>query len=568
MTNKKLTVTISFDGTSNNKNSNNNRIGDVPTAKHTNVARLNELIVADQSFDFSRYANNGSTRYEDGVEGNLEAFSQFLDQDHVSAQDSTDSLKLYIDGVGSQEDQSSSGAKLEGGTGSGTDIRVKQMLDAVEMIRKTYGPDVEIDLNVIGFSRGSAAGKDFLNKLSEKYPDDPYIRLNKAVFFDTVAAMGNADDETHTNKDLGYPGIADGDSKVLELLAANEHRGSFSSTPYQDGRVKQEVVPGAHAQVGGGYFHDILAAGSLTRAMSHFSDDYDGSSSLSLKSLSIDDLVKLRLYNAVIENPYLVRALITDSRIITDDLVKPGVVEKGDGASLVNRPFPLEKFQDYEFDRFSGQRGVIDERQALSFFPHTKILNDIGVGIQKLFNSGRFYGDETSTFNILSKKIATSNESISSIANQAYQKVNVPANSDLLPLQLEAIVSTFESKLKLIQYDPERLDDPKQFQDVLDELKIISKDFAESLISMEVSPLSFGYDNKTSQLIDSMQENVNVLEKRIAYLEQHQQKEAEELKNQEDETIKEARSDALFDALGKFESLKLAIVSSGDSLLN
>ncbi|MFP7753896.1 hypothetical protein ACLG6S_04430 [Thermodesulfobacteriota bacterium B35] len=55
----------------------------------------------------------------------------------------------------------------------------------------------------------------------------------------------------------------------------------------------------------------------------------------------------MALYNEVIENPYVVRALVTDSRLASSDLLHPGT-----------DAFPLELPQDYEFDNPGNGREV------------------------------------------------------------------------------------------------------------------------------------------------------------------------------------------------------------------
>ena len=55
------------------------------------------------------------------------------------------------------------------------------MLHVIEQIRTEF-PDAEINLDVMGFSRGSTAVKQLLNEISERFPNDPNIKLNRNNF--------------------------------------------------------------------------------------------------------------------------------------------------------------------------------------------------------------------------------------------------------------------------------------------------------------------------------------------------------------------------------------------------
>jgi len=61
---KKITVTISCDGTGNNKNSG------ALTGNESNVARLHNQLETDFSFDFSQNAKSGITELDKVIDGN------------------------------------------------------------------------------------------------------------------------------------------------------------------------------------------------------------------------------------------------------------------------------------------------------------------------------------------------------------------------------------------------------------------------------------------------------------------------------------------------------------------
>ncbi len=430
---KKISLSIYIDGTTNNKTN------DAPKGVETNVARIYEMQKTDVAFDFSMNGSNtvDELNLVDNVgqnpKGNIKAFETYLQRSQAmdNGNDSV-SIKIYGDGVGSQKDQNSFDAKWESATGSGSGDRVKMMADVVKELRKAYGPDIEIEINVIAFSRGYAASKDLLNKLVDF--QDPNIHLKAVVGFDTVAAIGDATCEVHPGMDLRYPeALVDEDSAIYEPIAANEYRETFKLVPYQNEEVDSQFFPGSHAQIGGGYVNDILAVGPLVSALNYLEEN--AGPEFVLKTLPADDIVKLRLYNAIIDNPYLVRALLVDSRVKSEDLSTPGQTVV-DGKIVKNDPFVGESVgNDGEFDIAPNKRGIIDERKENSFDPLSKVVFNIENGIRKLFDSDFFYSEQNRA-NELLEKYDGGGVSISGIDQHNYQPVHASIAMDSLPLRL------------------------------------------------------------------------------------------------------------------------------------
>jgi hypothetical protein len=561
MTKKKVSVSIYSDGTGNNKTN------DTPAGKETNVARIYEMQEADVAFDFSTNGSNtvkeikkepdGS--FEKGSEGNIYAFQKFLeDSKNNDNGDDSISIKIYRDGVGSQKDQNSFEAKWEGATGSGSGDRVKMMADVVKELRNAYGPDTEIEINVIGFSRGDTAVKALLNKLVDY--QDPNLHLKTMVGFDTVAAIGDATSGVHPGMDLRYPeALVDENSSIYEPIAANEYRKTFQLSPYQNEIVDNQLFPGSHAQIGGGYFNDILAVGPLVSALNYLEEN--AGPEFVLTTLPVDDVVKLRLYNAVIDNPYLVRALLVDSRVKSEDLSTPGQIVV-DGKIVKNDPFVGESAGDGgEFDIAPNKRGIIDERKENSYDPLSKIVFNIGNGIKKLFDSDFFYSEQNRAYE-LSEKYGGGGVSISEIDRHNYQPVYASIAMDSLPPELEAAVSAFEARLKQIEYDPEKLDDPGQVQSVVDQIQASVRDLAEELDNLEATS---GYDEKTIEFIDSLQKNAETIENRVQYYEKRAKEEAEEIRDQTEERIVAAKNASYVELTSSWEALQQAI-ANGDGL--
>ena len=459
---EKISLSLYLDGTGNNK------YNDSPTGTQTNVAKLNDLQKTDLTFDFSENGKETLTQFDEYTDlstqqGDEDAYiNYFLYQKDAYSTNENLSIKIYHDGVGSQVDKESYEARVEGAFGVGTEPRVEKMADAIEKLRATY-PDTEIELNITGFSRGSAAVKSLLNELSKRFSDDDKLSVSNLILFDTVVALGNPKDETHTGHDLSYPSIVDEDTQIVEFIASNEYRDTFPLTPYQNGNMVQIFCPGAHAQVGGGYFNDILAVGPLAQALNRLSSE---GQNLIFDSLSADDIVKLRLYNAVIDNPLIVRALMTDSRMLSNDLGTPGQTVNSDGEILTNEPFPGQIPQEGEFSEHPDERIIIDERNPLSKSQLEKIFIEIGNSLSMLFNP-EYAEQEMARLEELQEKYNTGDESVVNIAKQNYQKVDVPIGTDRLPAELEVLVKTFENNLDYLDYNPEDLYDPSKFDSTI-----------------------------------------------------------------------------------------------------
>lgn len=138
--------------------------------------------------------------------------------------------------------------------------RLSHFLDA----GATIGPQspLQFDLDVVGFSRGAAAARDFVNQVLRRR-DAGYYRglvggdcvsldIRFLGLFDTVLGVHVGEFE------LGIPAAV---GHVASVVAANEHRRQFplesilaSRDAVAAAANRREVaLPGAHADIGGGY---------------------------------------------------------------------------------------------------------------------------------------------------------------------------------------------------------------------------------------------------------------------------------------------------------------------------
>jgi len=147
---------------------------------------------------------------------------------------------------------------------SSKDVSRRAVQDLFDNIQQTPEAERDADLRIVvfGFSRGAAIARDFMNSVERswksKFPDrrTPHFY---AVLFDTVPT-GQVDNlQLSAPKSLDY---------MVHFVAQDERRPEFM--PYVDGpveptqrqpgdlafaprRINLVLVPGAHADVGGGY---------------------------------------------------------------------------------------------------------------------------------------------------------------------------------------------------------------------------------------------------------------------------------------------------------------------------
>lgn len=137
-----------------------------------------------------------------------------------------------------------------------------------------------LQLDLFGFSRGAAAARHFVNlfnadglKTQLALAADFECAIHFIGLFDTVAAMGGLEDWGDVGDDVN-PGLnlylsPDCAQQVVQLSARDEQRRNFSLTRIAPQWPMDVAVPGAHADVGGGYPLDMQEQVFLTRWQSN-----------------------------------------------------------------------------------------------------------------------------------------------------------------------------------------------------------------------------------------------------------------------------------------------------------
>lgn len=245
----KIIASIFFDGTNNNRNNTEQRLGNTDVYK-------------------KMWEKGGSY---DNYYSNIAIMEKMKINDPKSR-----IVSKYIEGEGTEDNQK--GDTQGAGFGSGkTGIPLKVEKGTAEIIaeiNKAFSNEEEfvkeLIIDVFGFSRGAAAARSFINtqkaSLQKKYPKTE-IKYRFVGLFDTVSSYepegnfsvaGSAIDHNFYNDveelQLQLGGIPE---KVVHLTAADEYRENFALTNINSSilaGVGYEVqLPGAHSDIGGGY---------------------------------------------------------------------------------------------------------------------------------------------------------------------------------------------------------------------------------------------------------------------------------------------------------------------------
>jgi len=212
----------------------------------TNIARLFRLY------------NNDSERVLEGYESNA-------------------SLRIYIEGIGTRAGQADDRFSMGTGLGASGVLACIRTFPAAFTERydqfKRSNPETvveAIEFDVFGFSRGAAAARHFANEVLKAdggiaatglMPCFSWQRakvtLNFIGLFDTVAALVNPLRGDFSPANAANPGLnlylpAGCARKVVHLVAHDEQRRNFALTSVAP-QHEEISLPGAHADLGGGY---------------------------------------------------------------------------------------------------------------------------------------------------------------------------------------------------------------------------------------------------------------------------------------------------------------------------
>lgn len=185
---------------------------------------------------------------------------------------------FYITGIGTVN----SDMQIKGNvaTGNGFDERVALGFTFLDRYIDMTDGHAVVNIDVVGFSRGAAEARVWMNRLVKNMPTGLYtsasgkarcLNLRFQGLFDTVSHLGvlNGDENRYDGNEKVYDfGIPAAVKHVAHAVALNEHRGepidfdvrSILKFGHQSNpnRIEQGFI-GAHADIGGGYASGDLA---------------------------------------------------------------------------------------------------------------------------------------------------------------------------------------------------------------------------------------------------------------------------------------------------------------------
>lgn len=207
-----------------------------------------------------------------------------LDKSEVQA-----SISVYIEGIGTQAGQPDNLFSMGTGVGKSGVLACVQnfpsaFADRYDQFKRSNPNTIveAVEFDLFGFSRGAAAARHFANEvlkadggiaaagLSPCFTwKRAKARLSFIGLFDTVAAVADPLRGDFSPANAVNPGLnlylpANCALKVVQLAAQHEYRRNFALTSVAP-EHEEIFLPGAHADVGGGYLDEMQERLLLTR---------------------------------------------------------------------------------------------------------------------------------------------------------------------------------------------------------------------------------------------------------------------------------------------------------------
>ncbi|MBF6039107.1 type VI secretion system tip protein VgrG [Pseudomonas sp. P154a] len=279
-----LRIGMFFDGTGNNRNNSERVYGCfAPDVNLQDMAEDIRQFCASLGYDGKGSSPDNS--YGNDVSNVARLYDLYQNQvdEALPIDAERASLSIYVDGIGTSSIEEDSTFSQGTGIGAqGVRARVEETPELfIQAIRlfKNNNPDKRIsniEFDIFGFSRGSAAARDFANEilkgsqsilakalpagspmLSDSFAWKPNtdISINFIGVYDTVAAIANPLVGDWNGNNAFNPGInihlAPGAAKkVVQLVARNERRYNFALNSLGAADI---ILPGVHSDLGGGY---------------------------------------------------------------------------------------------------------------------------------------------------------------------------------------------------------------------------------------------------------------------------------------------------------------------------
>ncbi len=164
-------------------------------------------------------------------------------------------------------------------------------------LKRLYDKSKGDRIFIFGFSRGAAIARRFSsvinNYIDVAEGEQPVTFL---CVFDTVASIGapnlSSDDKPISDVVFEDCWVSKHIQQALHIVAVDENRVAFQPTLMnQEGRVKEIWFPGAHSDIGGGFWFDGLSDITLDFVLKQFKKRNLGLSTKKLTQVNYSELV-------------------------------------------------------------------------------------------------------------------------------------------------------------------------------------------------------------------------------------------------------------------------------------
>jgi len=283
-----LRIGVFFDGTGNNQF--NAATGTACRAEQLGFRQDQAKSIAQHCERFmlkddSSYAN---------AETNIARLFRLYQEDaqrRLKPIESSGRLRVYIEGIGTRAGQPDSPLSMGTGLGSSGVLACVRTFPAAfarqYVLFQRNNPEVTveaIEFDLFGFSRGAAAARHFANEVLKADGgvaarglapcfswQRTKVTLNFIGLFDTVAAVADPLRGDFSPANAVNPGLnlylpAGCARKVVQLVANDEQRRNFALTRVAP-QHEEIALPGAHADLGGGYPAEMTERLLLTRPL-------------------------------------------------------------------------------------------------------------------------------------------------------------------------------------------------------------------------------------------------------------------------------------------------------------
>jgi len=203
--------------------------------------------VALYAFDGTSNEDRGVDEHGNDLDSNvLDFFRGYSDPRRNDDPDKTVG-SLYLKGIGTRA-QTFLGERIAEAFGIGGHKRIRQAVARLE----NNCEEGDLDIDVVGFSRGAAIAVSFANTVAHRFPQ---LRIRFLGLWDVVGQFGLPGRHVNAGHDLRYPSNVD---FCCHAMALDETRALFPLTrlsehgvPMADG-LREVWFRGVHSDVGGG----------------------------------------------------------------------------------------------------------------------------------------------------------------------------------------------------------------------------------------------------------------------------------------------------------------------------